>query len=148
MKTFLIPALAGLAFTGSPAFAQEMIAEMSCHAVSPDGAERTLLIGRPLLDRTASAGQFHLNRPGDMDVGSILCVRSSPVPAPHDYEILLDGFPLYISSGEGDNHTLTLLEIADQQFRIRIIEGTLNAAERALAAERLEYYTDMVNSGS
>lgn len=148
MKALLLPALAGLALTGSPAVAQEMIAELSCHAVSPDGSERTLLIGRPLLDRTAADGQFHLNRPGNMEIGSILCVRTTPVPAPHDYEILLDGFPLYISSGEGDDHTLTLLEIADHQFRIRIIEGSLSTAERALAAERLEQYTAMVNSGT
>ena len=93
MKALLLPALAGLALTGSPAVAQEMIAELSCHAVSPDGSERTLLIGRPLLDRTAADGQFHLNRPG-------------------------------------------------------IIEGSLSAAERALAAERLEQYTAMVNSGA
>ena len=91
MKALLLPALAGLALTGSPAVAQEMIAELSCHAVSPDGSERTLLIGRPLLDRTAADGQFHLNRPG---------------------------------------------------------EGSLSAAERALAAERLEQYTAMVNSGA
>ena len=148
MKALLFPALAGLALTGSPAMAQEMIAEMSCHAVSPDGTDQTLLIGRTLLDRTAAAGQFHLNTPGGMEVGSILCVRSSPIPAPNDYEILLDGYPLYISSGEDDNHTLTLLEISDQQFRIRIIEGSLNAAERALAAQRLEDYTNIVNSGA
>lgn len=148
MKSILYPALAGLGLLAVPAAAQAQVAEVSCHAVSSDGTERTLLIGRPLLDRTADAGQFHLNRPADMDIGSILCVRSSPVPAQHDYEILLDGYPLYVSAGEEGNRTVTLLEIADQQFRIRIIEGSLSAAERAEAAERLEYYTAMVNEGA
>lgn len=148
MKAILIPALAGLALTGAPALAQEHVAEISCHGMSSDGTERTLLIGRTLLERTADAGQFHLNTPGGMDIGSILCVRTSPVPAMHDYEILLDGYPLYIASGEGDHQTLTLLEIADEQFRIRIIEGNLSADERSMAAQRLEHFTNMVNSGS
>lgn len=148
MRLIALSLAAGLAFAGAPALAQQSVTEISCHAVSSDGSERTLLIGRPLLERTADAGAFHLNTPAGMDVGSILCVRSSPVPAEHDYEILMDGYPLYISTGTGDAHTLTLLEVADQQFRLRIVEGSLTGNQRAMAAQRLEHFTNMVNSGS
>lgn len=145
MKAIALPLLAGLALTGAPALAQSPETEIVCHAVSEGGAERTQLMGRTLIERTADAGQFHLNLPADMDVESVVCLRTSAVPAQNDYEILLDGYPLYLIAGEGEARTMTLLEIADQQFRVRIIEGRLTAEERALAAERLEYFTAMVN---
>lgn len=148
MKAIALPLLAGLALTGAPALAQSPESEIVCHAVSQDGSERTQLMGRTLIERTGDAGQFHLNVPADLEVASIVCLRTSAVPAQNDYEILLDGYPLYVIAGEGEARTTTLLEIADDQFRVRIIEGRLTAAERALAAERLEYYTAMVNQGS
>lgn len=148
MKSIVFAIAGAATLVGAPAMAQGAVAEVSCHAVSTDGSERTLLIGRPLTERTADAGQFELNVPSGMDIGSILCVRSTPVPDANDYEILLDGYPLYIAAGEGEARTVTLLEVADQQFRLRIIEGRLSAEERALAAQRLEHFTDMVNRGS
>ena len=148
MKAIALPLLAGLALTGAPALAQSPESEIVCHAVSQDGSERTQLMGRTLIERTGDAGQFHLNVPADLEVASIVCLRTSAVPAQNDYEILLDGYPLYVIAGEGEARTTTLLEIADDQFRVRIIEGRLTAEERALAAERLEYYTAMVNQGS
>lgn len=148
MKAIALPLLAGLVLTGAPALAQSPETEIVCHAVSRDGSERTQLMGRTLIERTGDAGQFHLNVPADLEVASIVCLRTSAVPAQNDYEILLDGYPLYVIAGEGEARTTTLLEIADDQFRVRIIEGRLTAEERALAAERLEYYTAMVNQGS
>lgn len=148
MKTFALIAVSALCLTGGAAFAQGPESEIVCHAVSPDGSERTQLMGRTLIERTADIGAFHLNVPADMQVGSIVCMRTSAVPAMNDYEILADGYPLYLIAGEGNARTMTVLEVADQQFRLRILEGSLTAAERALAAQRLEHYTNMVNSGS
>jgi len=150
MKHSVLTALVlGTGLAVSPAvLAQDTLDETSCHIVTNDGENPMPLFGVSVLAQAAEPGMFGLNLPDDMGVDGLLCFRSSAVPGPDDWEVVMAGFPLYITQRRsGQRDTTTLLEITDSQFQIRIIDGSLSASDRNLAAQRLESYYTAVNSG-
>tara|TARA_R110002072_G_scaffold57328_7_gene147587 strand:- start:817 stop:1269 length:453 start_codon:yes stop_codon:yes gene_type:complete len=140
--------LLGSSLIAAPAvFAQDAPTESSCHLVTRDGENPTPLIGVSVLERAAQPGLFSLRVPDDMEVDALLCFRSSAIPGPDDWEVLGAGYPLYLTETRASGNVTTLLEITDDQFRIRVIDGALTSSERAAAAARLESYYAAVNSG-
>ncbi|MEE2565478.1 hypothetical protein [Hyphobacterium marinum] len=148
MKRPVISALIlGAALAGTPAALAQTVTESSCHIVTNDGENPTPLVGVSVMERAAQPGMFSLRLPSDMEVDALLCFRSSAIPGPDDWEVVAAGFPLYLTESRASGDVTTLLEITDDQFRVRIIDGTLTSAERQAVAARLESYYAVVNSG-
>jgi hypothetical protein len=107
-----------------------------------EGEDRPVpLIGVNVSERAQTPGGFSIRTPADMTVTGIACSRDSAVPAEHDYSIVLAGYALYLSGPSEDGGTLrTLLDVVDEQFRLRVIEGEMSAAERDLATRRIKGY--------
>lgn len=137
---------AGLAVAPA-AISQMPVTESSCHIVTRDGQNPTPLIGVGVMERAARPGMFSLRLPADMEVDALLCFRSSAIPGPDDWEVVAAGFPLYLTETRDSGNVTTLLEISDDQFRVRIIDGALTSSERQQAAARLETYYALINSG-
>lgn len=74
------------------------------------------------------------------DTVAILCTRSTMVPAPFDYRIILAGYPFYIGSINDDPQRMGILERSGGAFRYRMVAGELTQAEQAGVAERLNYF--------
>lgn len=137
----------GAALAGAPAAFAQSVTESSCHIVTRDGQNPTALVGVGVMERAARPGMFELRVPDDMEVDALLCFRSSAIPGPDDWEVVAAGFPLYLTERRDSGNVTTLLEIAHDQFRVRIIDGALTSGERHAVASRLESYYAVVNSG-
>jgi len=70
---------------------------------------------------------------------SVMCARTSIIPAAYDDQILRRGLPLYIAA-TGSPARLGALEISQGQFRFRMLKGTLNPNEDAAIQARLREY--------
>lgn len=138
LRMILAGACASLA-TGAAA-AQS---ERWCGLISPESAQPVPLIGVNVLERAQRPGAFHLNTPARMEVTGVYCVRDAVVPTENDYKIVLAGYTLVLELDDGtDREARVLLDLDDDQFRLRVAEGGLTAEERDLATRRIEgYYT-------
>ncbi len=76
--------------------------------------------------------------PAPEDARAILCERDDPVPRPNDFESLLQGKPLFVRAGVGDEAVLTALGSEDGQFKLSVQQGRITDAQRQQIAERLE----------
>lgn len=132
MKNVFLTAAAGAAAfaLSSPAFAQ-------CYAVYPGDTPMEPVADYDLLGMSEEPG---LVAAPEMPEGTnaLMCDRDTIVPGADDYEVLLHGVPLLIRSGPEDAARVVALDIAENQFRVRIMQGELSEDERAQAVARLE----------
>lgn len=122
--------------------AAELPTEHRCVVVVPDGAEGAIVVemrSLRVLEQTARPGAFELPYDAPADVQSVMCDRSTPVPAPNDYKVVEAGFPLYIGtlSGPAPTRRMVVLERPGADFRLRVLQGDLTTAERAAVDARL-----------
>ena len=109
-----------------------------CHVmVTQDGGLQT--VESPnlhVMAQTAPGGRL-----ADLPSGaqSVMCARTSIIPAAYDDQILRRGLPLYIAA-TGSPARLGALEISQGQFRFRMLKGTLNPNEDAAIQARLREY--------
>lgn len=132
----------------SPSPAAESQTETCGVIAGPPGGETKFqpVAGLSVLRQTEGVGSFAVTAPEGQKVAAIMCSRSDIVPAPHDYKVLLAGYPLYLKSEDG---TLTIvLEISGGQLRVRAlapigsqemmekIQAALNAMQTEMDAAR------------
>jgi hypothetical protein len=132
MKSVLTIAAAGAAAASlsAPGFAQ-------CYAIFADDREPAPLGDYDLIAESEAPG---LMDPPQLPDGAnaIMCDRDGIVPAENDYEVLLHGVPLLIRSQEGEEPVITALDIADNQFRVRLMQGDVSEGDREAITGRLE----------
>lgn len=70
---------------------------------------------------------------------AVSCYRTSPVPEPHDYEVLLRGYPLFlwVDDDNGEN-TVLALGVEDGQFKVGVTQGSITDEQRQQIVSRLE----------
>jgi hypothetical protein len=74
---------------------------------------------------------------GSGKVTGVNCERSSAIPAPYDYQVLLAGYPFFIRAGE----RAAVLERVSGKYRLQLIQGAnFNSEELKLVNERLSAY--------
>jgi hypothetical protein len=66
-----------------------------------------------------------------------MCGRSSLIPAPNDYKVLLAGLTLGIARNDEADARLGVLEQVDGKLQFRMIVGVLTAAEMTALQPRL-----------
>jgi len=123
-----------------PAQAADLI-EGECAALQPQDGR---IVNRPMpglriIERTAGAGPFLIDLPPG---ATIMCPRSSIVPAPDDWKVLAAGYVLYIgeTAPRGGERRIGALEIAQGQYRYRLVVGRLREDEVPLMQARLDHF--------
>jgi hypothetical protein len=68
--------------------------------------------------------KFHFDAPDGTRGSAVICVRLDIVPEPNDFEVVLAGYPLFISD-KGANHTerMGVLEFKQGKFAFRVSQG-------------------------
>ncbi|WP_300544102.1 hypothetical protein [Maricaulis sp.] len=139
--------VAGLA-AAAPATAQsDNVRDLHCFAVERGTHALVNLDTYSVIEATAGPGPFHFSA-DNFDLMGIACRRNTPVPQPNDYKVALSGLALYVDVERGDTPVSTMLHIVDDQFVLRIVNGSLTAAEREQATAQIERYYDRVNAGT
>lgn len=115
------------------------IRERECYAMVQEG-EQVVSVRVPglyVIGQTARDGPFAVNVPQG---ASIACPRSSIVPAPNDWKVLVAGYPLYImeTGAPPESRRVGALELSQGQFRYRLVRGQLTAPEAERAGIRLD----------
>jgi hypothetical protein len=130
--------------------AEEPVTEKACLVITEDEAGETHAVEVPslrVLEQTASTDTFALPADAPPSVRSVMCIRSSPVPAPHDHKVLAAGYPLYILVQDGsETKRIIVLEISGGQFRIRLTQGELSADEQRDIRARLNEFQESTRS--
>jgi hypothetical protein len=93
--------------------------------------------GLHVLSQTAAEGRFQHRVPEG--VSSIMCSRTSIIPAAFDDEVLWLGMPLYIAE-MGTPGRLGVLEINEGAYRFRFLEGAARPGEQAQLDQRLDEF--------
>ena len=62
---------------------------------------------------------------------AIMCIRSSAVPEPTDFEVVEAGMPFYIAQDEPE--LIVVLERHNGLFRVRAIDGQLTSSQQTAA---------------
>jgi len=118
------------------AVAPAPVAEGACGVVKPTADKQGEFVVQPdlhPLTQTGKGQRFTLDAPA----GSlVMCARATLLPLANDAEIVVGGFPFMIAEDPGER--IGVLEFSDGEFRFRMIEGALTAAEQARLAPRLE----------
>lgn len=127
-----------LAGGATPALARTgELREMRCDKLEMDNGRVVVVEASDIhvLRDTALGGDY---RPAlGSDVASIMCSRTSIVPAANDDEVIWLGMPLHIAQ-MGSPGRLGVLEIERGRYRFRVIEGRApNPAEQAAIDARL-----------
>lgn len=90
-----------------------------------------------VLDQSAADGPFTPRLPeGTVSLG---CARTSIVPAPHDYEVLILGLPFYIIDSV-ESRRVGVLEVSQGQYRYRMLQGQLRDDESIAIQARLNEF--------
>jgi hypothetical protein len=113
--------------------------EMRCRYIEDHHGQAITLEapGLRVLEQTAQSGRFQPAVPAG--VSSILCSRTSLIPAPNDDEVLWLGMPLFIAE-LGNPGRLGVLEINQGSYRFRMIEGRVRPEEQAQVDARLDQF--------
>ena len=115
------------------------VQELRCRYIEDHGGQAVTLEAPDLhvLSQTAAAERFQPVIP--QGVSSIMCSRSSIIPAAYDDEVLWLGMPLFIAE-MGVPGRLGVLEINEGHYRFRFLEGAARPEEQALLDERLDRF--------
>ncbi|MEA3045250.1 MAG: hypothetical protein QOH47_3088 [Sphingomonadales bacterium] len=113
--------------------------ELRCRYIEDHNGQAITLEapGLRVLEQTAASGRFQPAVP--QGVSSIMCSRTSLIPAPNDDEVLWLGMPLFIAE-LGSPGRLGVLEINEGSYRFRMIEGRVRPEEQAQVDARLDEY--------
>ena len=112
------------------------------------GEDEPYVIEEGILELTESEERLSFRVDGRRQPEAVHCIRSSVVPAENDYKVVLSGLPLTLSTeAEEGGRTIVALELADDRFQLRVIQGELTEQELALAAQRIEGYSQRLASG-
>jgi hypothetical protein len=128
----LFPACAG---------AEQPPMESSCLVLAKgaDGTVRAEPLGSlHVLASTSRAGKFELPPDAPASPTGILCGRSSLIPGPNDYKVLLAGLSLGISRNDEPNGRVGVLEMVSGKLQFRMIDGILTEEEMKVLQRRLE----------
>lgn len=127
----------------APAVAQDPpVTEIECsYVTAPDGQPGDVVNDANLkvLVQTAAPGQYRSGLPAGVEIA---CVRSSIVPAPNDWEVIMDGHPFYIVEQlpSGGYDRIGVIEFTDGRFRYRLVRGQLNAEEARRVDRRVNEF--------
>jgi len=113
--------------------------ELRCRYIEDHNGQAITLEapGLRVLEQTAASGRFQPAVP--QGVSSIMCSRTSLIPAANDDEVLWLGMPLYIAE-LGSPGRLGVLEINEGSYRFRMLEGRVRPEEQAQVDERLNEF--------
>jgi hypothetical protein len=126
----------GASDAASATRAPRELVELRCDAMENHNG-RLVTIEAPglhVLRQTAATGRFAPTLPEG--ISSIMCGRSSIIPAANDDEVLWLGLPLYIAE-MGSARRLAVLEIDQGTYRFRFLEGRARPEEQAMLDQRL-----------
>jgi hypothetical protein len=140
--------LAILAFVASAAQAgvaeSVTIVESECYSMEEQDGRvvSTRIPGLRVIERTAGDGPFAANLPAG--TSAVLCPRSTIVPAPNDWKVLVAGYPLYImeTSVPPESRRVGTLEVSQGQVRYRLIRGEFHAGEEERLRARLDQFQE------
>jgi hypothetical protein len=134
---FLLALLAAV----EPAAQAATVVEGECAALVRRDGEivRQPMPGLRIIERTARAGPFAIDLPPG---ASIMCPRSSILPAPDDWKVLEAGYVLYIgeTAPRDAERRIGVLEVSQGQYRYRLIAGRLREDEVPLMQARLDHF--------
>jgi hypothetical protein len=121
--------------------AEDLPSESSCLVIARNAGgtvHSVPLSSLHVLESTSHAGKFAL--PPDAPAGptGLLCGRSSLIPAPNDYKVLLAGLTLGISKNDEPNARLGVLELVSGKLQFRMIDGVLTVEEMKMLQPRLD----------
>jgi hypothetical protein len=127
------------------ALADAALTESGCAVISAGNGALTAarMPSLHVLEATAITGAFSLPADAPPSVQGIMCARSSIVPAPNDYKVVMAGFAFYISVGADADRRLYVLERPGGQFRLRATQGTLTPEEQAAVRKRLDDFQEV-----
>ncbi len=105
-----------------------------------DGSYRTQIASDlRVLEQSALPGAFAPDRPDN--ARAVNCGRTSIVPAEHDDEVIMLGFPFIITeASDSPDGRLGALEIVDGQYRFRMIQGAVTEAEARAINDRINVF--------
>lgn len=118
--------------------------EEKCGFVTDSVDGKGALIPRPDVHPLTQTGQgkdFKVDAPED---ASIMCQRPSIIPAAHDIEVVLGGYPFYII--EKDSERIGALEIDLGTCQFRMLRGELTPAEQAKLDARMAEMQKIANA--
>ena len=85
-----------------------------------------------VLQQGVSTGAFTLPADAPKDVASVMCARSSPVPALTDTAVVKAGYPLFIAAPATSGPSRVFaLESIGSAYTFRAVRGLLTPAEQA-----------------
>jgi hypothetical protein len=128
----------------SPAQPAAPAAEEKCGLVVDSADGNGALLPRPDIHPLSQTGQgkaFTVDAPED---ASIMCQRSSIIPAANDIEVVLAGYPFYII--EKDSERIGTLEIDLGECQLRMVRGELSTAEQATLQVRMAEVQRVANA--
>ncbi|HYG28792.1 MAG TPA: hypothetical protein VD887_01105 [Allosphingosinicella sp.] len=133
--------LVALAAAAEPPARAPDLVEGECAALVRRDGEivRQPMPGLRIIERTGRSGPFAIDLPPG---ASIMCPRSSIVPAPDDWKVLEAGYVLYIgeTAPRDGERRIGALEVSQGQYRYRLIAGRLREDEVPLMQARLDHF--------
>ena len=117
-------------------------------ARSSDGSlQRGEMPSLHVLSATTGASAFTLPKDAPAKTEAIMCLRSTLIPAPDDFKVVLAGFPFFIGTlGEPAKRRMLALEISDGRLQGRMVQGQLTARESEQLQERLNQMQTTIQS--
>ena len=90
--------------------------------------------------RDVQEGLLSPEAPKDTKIVSIMCVRSTPIPFPLDYRVILSGFELY-TVGDGERRDfMAILSKQDGAYVLAMEKGELTDEEKSIVDEMLQQF--------
>ncbi|HXI86137.1 MAG TPA: hypothetical protein VNH64_01660 [Parvularculaceae bacterium] len=91
--------------------------------------------------RDTQKGLLHLTPPPDGKIISIMCSRSTPIPFPLDYRVILSGYDLRTINLDKTREFETLLTKKNGAYVLTMEKGELTASEKKIVDEMLTQFS-------
>jgi hypothetical protein len=128
------------ALAASATLQSQQLSEADCGYVETSRGPGAPFVGMSnlhVLAQTAMPGAFSADIPAG---ASIVCQRSSIVPAENDWKVPAAGYSLYLANGDGPDERIGVLELASGSYRYRLIRGTWTVDEQNGTEARVQTF--------
>jgi hypothetical protein len=128
------------ALTASAPSQAQQLSEAECGFVETSrgpGEPFVRVANLHVLAQAAMPGPFSADIPAG---ASIICGRSSIVPAENDWKVPAAGYTLYLANGDEPNERIGALDIAGGSFRYRLVHGSWAVEEQNEVEARVQAF--------
>ena len=92
--------------------------------------------------RDTSEGILKLNPPKNAKIVSITCTRSTPIPFPLDYRVILSGYEFYTTNMDKGREFKTRLRKVDGIYTLTMENGELDESEQKIVDDMLRQFLE------